>query len=198
MGAYNSTLLIISDTPSKEEINKALLDLLAKINEQTASSSALKAVPVGIVFEFAGPDSKIPDGFLLCNGAAVSRQKYAALYDKIGTTWGAGDGSKTFNLPDYRGASPAGAGTSAGFIENETLALGIKYNDQIMDHSHGLGEQGSLLASGTARADVGRRNTYVPGVNYTFEVQKLDGTTEDRKGLTTHGKLVGVNFIIKY
>ena len=47
---------------------------------------------------FAG--TSIPLGYLLCNGAAVSRTTYAALFKVIGTKWGAGDGSKTFQLPD--------------------------------------------------------------------------------------------------
>lgn len=44
-----------------------------------------------------------PAGFLKCNGATISRTTYAALFAAIGTTWGGGDGSTTFNLPDYRG-----------------------------------------------------------------------------------------------
>jgi hypothetical protein len=47
----------------------------------------------------------VPDGFLLCNGAAVSRTTYGALFAAIGTAYGAGDGSTTFNLP-----------TAAGFV----------------------------------------------------------------------------------
>lgn len=52
----------------------------------------------------------IDPGFLACDGSAVSRAAYPALYAKIGTTWGAGDGSTTFNLPDLRSKSPMGAG----------------------------------------------------------------------------------------
>lgn len=55
-------------------------------------------------------------GWLYCNGAAVSRATYKRLYDRIGTTFGVGDGSTTFNLPDYRGRILAGAldGQAAG------------------------------------------------------------------------------------
>lgn len=55
-------------------------------------------LPVGTILPFAG--SKIPSGFLACNGAAVSRTTYAALYSAIGTTYGSGNGSTTFNLPN--------------------------------------------------------------------------------------------------
>ena len=60
----------------------------------------------GVVQMFAGEAP--PNGWLLCDGAAVSRTEYAVLFDAIGTTWGAGDGSTTFNLPDLRGRSAVG------------------------------------------------------------------------------------------
>lgn len=58
-------------------------------------------------------DTNIPEGWLLCNGAAVSRSTYAALFAKLGTRHGAGDGSTTFNLPDMRDRYPIGVGTNA-------------------------------------------------------------------------------------
>lgn len=54
-----------------------------------------------------------PSHCLACDGSAVSRTTYAALFAAIGTTWGAGDGSSTFNLPDLRGEWVQGAGTNA-------------------------------------------------------------------------------------
>jgi microcystin-dependent protein len=55
-----------------------------------------------------------PTGWLLCDGSAVSRTTYAGLYAAIGTSYGTGDGSTTFNLPDLRGRVALGAGTGAG------------------------------------------------------------------------------------
>jgi microcystin-dependent protein len=52
-------------------------------------------------------------GWLLCDGAAVSRTTYSALFQAIGTAYGAGDGANTFNLPDYRGRVPVGVGPHA-------------------------------------------------------------------------------------
>lgn len=57
----------------------------------------------GELKHFAGPAANIPDGFLLCNGDAVSRSTYANLFNLIGTTYGVGNGSTTFNLPNYKG-----------------------------------------------------------------------------------------------
>ena len=56
------------------------------------------------------PTASAPTGFLLCTGAAVSRTIYAALFAVIGTTFGAGDGTTTFNLPDFENRFPVGAG----------------------------------------------------------------------------------------
>lgn len=67
-------------------------------------------LPAGIgPLPYAG--STIPTGWLECDGSAVSRTTYAALFTAIGTTWGTGDGSTTFNLPDMRGKVAIGSGT---------------------------------------------------------------------------------------
>lgn len=67
---------------------------------------------VGIVQDFAG--SAAPAGWLLCYGQAVSRTQYAALFAVIGTTFGAGDGATTFNVPDARGRVIAGKDNMGG------------------------------------------------------------------------------------
>ena len=56
----------------------------------------------------------IDPGFMACDGSAVSRAAYPALFAKIGIAWGAGDGATTFNLPDLMGRSPVGHGAGAG------------------------------------------------------------------------------------
>jgi len=86
-------------------------------NQQVdALRAELTTAPVGSVLAFAG--AVAPAGFLLCAGQAVLRSTYAALFTAIGTTYGAGDGTTTFNLPDLRGRVPAGkddmGGTAAG------------------------------------------------------------------------------------
>lgn len=71
----------------------------------------------GIVGDMVGelkmwPTTTAPTGYLLCNGAAVSRSTYAALFAIVGTTFGAGNGSTTFNLPNYVDRMPIGAGSA--------------------------------------------------------------------------------------
>lgn len=67
-------------------------------------------LPIGAVVEF--PSDNIPDNWLLCNGQAVSRTDYAELFAAIGTTWGAGNGSTTFNVPTKEGLVTVGKKTS--------------------------------------------------------------------------------------
>ena len=70
----------------------------------------------GLVLPFAG--SAAPDGWLVCDGRAVSRETYGELFTAIGVTYGAGNGTTTFNIPDCRGRVIAGkddmGGTAAG------------------------------------------------------------------------------------
>ena len=68
-------------------------------------------VPVGIIMDFAGTSLTVPSGYLACDGTAVPRATYAELFAAIGVTWGSGDGSTTFNLPDLRGRTAIGSGT---------------------------------------------------------------------------------------
>lgn len=75
------------------------------------------STPPGTIMAFAG--NSTPSGFLLCDGSAVSRTTYSKLYAVIGTTWGSGNGSTTFNLPSLngywlKGSSTAGSSVSAG------------------------------------------------------------------------------------
>ncbi|RWX44580.1 Phage Tail Collar Domain [Candidatus Electrothrix aarhusensis] len=91
-----------------------------------AFQSFLGGVPVGTILEYAG--STAPDGFLLCRGGKVSRTTYSALFAIIGTTYGAGDGSTTFNLPDKRNRTSFGAGS--------TYKLGDKIGSATVNLSH--------------------------------------------------------------
>lgn len=76
----------------------------------------LMSVPVGSVVDFAG--STAPPGWLLCYGQAVSRTTYAALFAALSTTYGVGDGSTTFNVPDARGRVVAGKDNMGGSAAN--------------------------------------------------------------------------------
>jgi microcystin-dependent protein len=67
----------------------------------TAEATLATLVPAGVISAYGG--TAAPTGYLLCDGSAVGRVTYAALFTAIGTAFGSGDGSSTFNVPDFRG-----------------------------------------------------------------------------------------------
>lgn len=78
--------------------------------------------PVGTVLPFGG--AIVPASWLLCDGSAVSRTTYASLFSLIGTTYGSGDGSTTFNVPDLRSRTVLGAGSGSGLTPRALGATG--------------------------------------------------------------------------
>jgi len=99
-------------------------------------------IPTGTVLDFAGPSA--PVGFLMCDGSAVSRATYGALYTALGganSPWGQGDGSITFNLPDLRSRVSIGAGQGSGLTNRALAAVGgvetvTLLLSQIPSHTH--------------------------------------------------------------
>ena len=118
-----------------------------------AGKAPVSRAPVGAVAGWltAAP----PTGWLLCDGQAVSRTTYAALFALLGTTYGVGDGSTTFNLPDFRGRTMLGVSAShalgsTGGAETATLAaanLPAHAHDMgghTHDYTHGHGASASI------------------------------------------------------
>lgn len=97
-------------------------------------------LPAGAVQAFAM--NAAPAGWLAANGSAVSRTAYAALFAAIGTTYGAGDGSTTFALPDLRGYFVRGAGTNGDGSASGTF--GNKIADMVGQHNHTITDPGHV------------------------------------------------------
>jgi microcystin-dependent protein len=90
-------------------------------------------IPSGAIMPFAM--SAVPAGWLVCNGAGVSRTTYANLFAAIGTVWGTGDGSTTFNVPNFLGSFLRGwNGTASGLDANR--AFGSFQADAYTNHTH--------------------------------------------------------------
>jgi microcystin-dependent protein len=113
---------ILAAKQSKTEKRVSALEQNAEVGAATAG------IPVGAIQEFAG--STAPGGFLLCDGGAASRTAQAALFAVIGTTFGAGDGSTTFNVPNHSGRVGVGKGSgtfatlgATGGAQTHTLSM---------------------------------------------------------------------------
>lgn len=127
---------------------KRVQDLLAKLEKQHTDDST--TLPVGTVIAIANNTPKIPDGFLLCNGAAVEREKYKKLFEVIGTTYGAGDNTTTFNLPDFRGCFLRGQGGNSadfGVVQGDAIR-NITGKTAFCSDENGSNGVGPNLASG--------------------------------------------------
>jgi len=177
----------------------------------TSAKIAAGAVPdstaSGTIVPWGGTSS--PTGWLECDGAAVSRTTYADLFTAIGTTYGAGDGSSTFNLPDIRGRTAVGKDNMGGSAANritsavtvDGTALGQTGGSQshtltsgeLPSHRHGLGVH-----------DTSGQNDYLAGSNNNYGLQVTSNstyasTTAVGSG-TTHSNiqpLIVLNYIIK-
>lgn len=143
------------------------------------------------------PTGTAPTGWLICDGSAVSRTTYADLFTLIGTTFGAGNGSTTFNLPDFRRRAPVGAGgTGSGTLGNAVGNTGgaethTLTTSEMPSHSH-LGRRSvtTFLAGGTTYGFPQRDDG-----GFTS-----DGATQSTGSGTPHNNMqpsLVVNFIIK-
>lgn len=159
------------------------------------------AAPSGMIAPFAM--SSAPTGWLVCDGSAVSRTTYASLFTALGTTWGSGNGSSTFNLPDLRGAFLRGtgshgtsnmangndfAGPSVGSFENDQMQdFAINVPAQNLGEANGHANSGALCGSETGVDNLGNP-LYPPSA---------DGQGTPRVGDETRPFNAGVNYCIK-
>jgi microcystin-dependent protein len=134
-------------------------------------STVGSTIPVGMLGYFSA--AAAPAGWLLCDGSAVSRTTFAALFAYQGIVWGAGNGTTTFNVPDIRGRTLIGAGTGAGLSNRQVAGLMGEENHlltvaELAAHSHvspdgfGFVTTGGLsvnLAGGVATAQSYSGNT---------------------------------------
>ena len=131
MGTYTTNLELYK--PSVGETGWGTL-----VNE---NFDKIDAYIPGIIQLYAG--SSVPSGWLICNGQAVSRTTYAALFAVIGTTYGAGDGSTTFNVPNLVNKTVRGSNSLGKTGGADTVTLSTA---NMPAHSHGVG----TLATGSA------------------------------------------------
>ena len=128
-----------------------LSELAGSLNTAYTNLRLDQSLPIGIVLPFAG--STAPSGWALCYGQAISRSSYSGLYGVIGTQYGSGDGSTTFNLPDLRGRVTAGRDNMGGTAASRLTSTNLGSNPGSLGAAGGsetlTATAASLSGSGT-------------------------------------------------
>ena len=185
------------------------------INDQAIVFRHLQAdmVPTGAMYIWTTPTAPSAN-WLLCQGQAVSRTTYAPLFSVIGTTYGTGDGSTTFNVPNMQGRVPAGLSTGDSNFTGLNQQGGedahtLSYNEMPV-HSHGVNDPGHSHGVGAAYLqDVGSGgNIRNPGGGSVFRGLSVPPIYASGTGISlsnagsgySHNNLqpyITLNFIIK-
>jgi microcystin-dependent protein len=155
--SFNSTTGSFSLSSSLFTITPTQVNVLVALSASTLAgdgTNIYNVIPPGGLLPYAG--SSAPTGWLLCNGAAISRSTYANLFAAIGTAYGFGDGVTTFNIPDLRGLTLVGAGSGSGLTQRNLGQVGGEENHQLSvnelaAHTHPPGGGTNFVTSpGTA------------------------------------------------
>lgn len=167
-------------------------------NSELSGSFGQENTPIGTILMYGG--TRLPFGFLWCNGSAVSRTVYADLFNAIGTAFGSGDGSTTFNLPDYRESVPIGAGhnDTQTIANHDEYTVGQFKDDQIQTHEHQLCDNNTPINANTTLFNSGTTGKLPITNAISYQPVKVKNMISCRSGDTTHGKQLGCNFIIKF
>jgi len=135
-----------------------------KYNFSGSDLTGIEGIPTATIVPWSS--SSVPTGFLECDGSAVSRTTYSALFGVVSTTYGAGDGSSTFNVPNLSDkiamgksgtkalASTGGANTvtSTGNVGGSTANASIT-TGQLAAHTHGCAVRGPQASSGPGKTE---------------------------------------------
>lgn len=176
------------------------LSALAPTSEQLRfdMQSALGLDFVGMVGLF--PINTLRPGWIKANGAAISRETYARLFAYYGTTYGAGNGSTTFNVPDYRGEFPRffddGRGVDAGRVLTTAQA------GQNASHTHGVNDPGHthtyIMKAVTGGSSAGGDQLNLSTANYTTSGSNTGITIQASGGSEARPRNIAVCAFIRY
>ena len=141
--------------------NLAAATLSQNSIENDPDSAPAPLIPAGTIIMTGA--SSAPTGYLLCDGSAISRSTYASLFAAIGTAYGTGDGSSTFDLPDLRDRFPLGKGTNNSTLGTETGS--VSASSVVTTAADGDGDLTVTTASVAASAKDSTTTTVATGVS---------------------------------
>lgn len=153
-------------------------NLLLKLSKDTL---------IGMIIPKA--DAVVPVGFLECDGSALSRTTYADLFAVISTTYGAGDGSTTFNIPDLRGEFIRGWDNGKGVDSGR--AIGTSQTDLLKSHAHDF-------FGGNTSDVAGSERTYLIGINRAINQSLTVPPIGATGGTETRPRNIAMMYCIKY
>jgi microcystin-dependent protein len=180
-----------------ESSGLSILDQSDDTQDQLLTALRLiTSLPIGSILPYGAGTN--PNGFLICDGSAISRSTYASLYAVIGTVWGVGDGSTTFNIPDLQGIFLRGVGSHGSLQDANGTAfsgtLGSYQNDNFQSHVHFLQ---NIAVTGSAAGSYSIGAGAFAAINHTTPLSDgINGTP--RTGVETNPANAGINYIIKY
>jgi microcystin-dependent protein/phage-related tail fiber protein len=155
------------------------------------------AIPAGAITMFAG--GSLPSGWLWCQGQAVSRTTYSALYSAIGTTYGTGDGSTTFNLPNMGGRVPVGTDVNQTEFSSLGKTGGEKTHTlsttEMPSHSHNIKFGGASMSMGSGSTGDYLLTGWTTGGGVTQVTEDAAGGGGAHNNLQPY---ISFNFMIKY
>lgn len=151
--------------------------------------------PIGVVQMYAGLTA--PTGWLICDGSEISRTEFADLFSVIGTAFGAGDGSTTFNIPDMRNLTPVGLDSN----DEDFNVLGKVVGSKKHTHLNGMYSASSKLCVSNNNSDPGHSVSSLYSVTGTSGFVNVSNTQayaySTEEGTTIQPSMV-LNYIISY
>ncbi len=192
------------DKSSVDQLGGVITDIKTALSDASdtyaTKASLIARLPAGVIIPFAG--TSVPAGYLLCNGAAVSRTDYANLFAAIGTLYGAGDGSTTFALPDLRDRVLQGSSSThaAGSYIAAGLPNIIGYNGSNGTGATNFTPTGAMSTSYASQTGVGY--SIVPAADGVLRDTRMDASKYSAiysdSVNTVQPPATAVQYLIKY